>query len=464
MNVWHFSWPVWGATVVLGAALGAASVSVRPAARAAGQSVPTTPTFARDVAPIVYQNCVTCHRTGQVAPFALETYADVSGRARQMAAVTQSRYMPPWKAEPGYGEFHGARRLSARQIATLAAWAKAGAPEGIAADAPPAPRFSSAWQMGPPDLVLTMPRAFVVPAEGPDINQCFVVPIPGSAKPYVSAVEFRPSDPRVVHHAILYLDSSGAARRREAASGEVGFRSFGGPGFLPSGVLGAWVPGTVPEPLPAGIARPLPARSDLVMQLHFHPTGRPETEQSQVGIYFAKQAPKRIVAGILQGAFDINIAPGDTHYVARDSFVVPVSCEAISIQPHAHLLCRDMKVTATLPGGVKKPLIWIKDWDFNWQGAYQFARPVRLPKGTRLDMAYTYDNSADNFRNPSNPPRRVRFGEQTFDEMALSGLEVVTDRPGDQGTLRQAVFTHLLAQFMVARASGSAGGGLRPAR
>ncbi len=428
-----------------------AALAPRPVAQALAP--PAAPTFARDVAPILYQNCVSCHRTGQVAPFSLETYADASPRARQIADVTQSRYMPPWKAAAGYGDFHGTRRLSAAQIATLKGWAAHNAPLGNTADLPPAPRFASDWQIGTPDLIVKMPQAFIVPAEGPDVNRCFVVALPSEVRRYVTAVEFRPSNHRVVHHAILYLDRSGVARKKEAASGGVGYPSFGGPGFLPSGILGAWVPGTVAEPLPDGIARVLPKNSDLVIQTHFHPTGKVETEQSEVAIHFAKAPPKQVVAGIIQATLALDIPAGDAHYAARDSFTVPIDCEAISIQPHAHLLCKDMRVTAVLPDGKRKPMIWIKDWDFNWQGAYQYAKPVHLPKGTRLDMTYIYDNSAANFRNPNTPPRRVTFGEQTVDEMALNGIEVVADNEADLPILRQAVTTHLVAQAMLARAA-----------
>ncbi len=441
------------ATVLLSVALAGAAFTSRPIARAAMPPAVPAPTFSKDVAPILYQNCVSCHRSGQVAPFSLQSYADAAPRARQIADVTQSRFMPPWKATPGFGDFHGARTLSAVQIATLKAWAAHQAPQGSQADLPPAPQFASNWQIGTPDLVVKMPRAFTIRADGPDVYRCFVVPLPPQARQYVTAMEFRPSNHRVVHHAIFYLDHSGAARKKEAASGGVGFESFGGPGFLPSGVLGAWVPGTVPQALPQGVARDMAPGSDLVLQMHFHPTGKVETEQSEVAFQFAKAPPRRILAGILQGTFALNIPPGDAHYVARDSFTVPINCEAISIQPHAHWLCRDMRVTATLPSGRREPMIWIKDWDFNWQGAYQYARPVPLPKGTRLDMTYTYDNSAGNFRNPSTPPRRVRFGEQTTDEMALSGLEVIADNEADLPVLRRAVGAHLLAQVMLARAT-----------
>ncbi len=457
---------LWAAAtaVFAGTLAGGALLSPRPAAQAAtavkGDAATTMPTFSRDVAPILYQNCTTCHRTDQVAPFPLVTYGDARKRAGQIAAVVDSRYMPPWKAEPGYGDFHGARRLPAAQIATLDRWASAGAPEGDPSALPPLPRFPVGWQLGTPDLIVKMPKPFVVPADGPDVQQCFVVPVSVPKDEYVVAYEFRPSDARVVHHALFYTDGSGVARQKQAASEAdghtVGYASFGGPGFLPTSVLGAWVPGTTPLPLPDGIAKLLPQDNDIVIQTHFHPTGKAETEQSSLGIYFAKTPPRKLVSGILTADFAMNIPPGAKSYVARDSFVVPIAVEAISIQPHAHLLCRDMKVTATLPDGTTRPMIWIKDWDWNWQGAYQYAQPVHLPAGTRLDMAYTYDNSADNLHNPNSPPKWVRFGEQTRDEMALCGLEVVADSAADEPTLKQALGFHLISNFFGARQARSA--------
>ncbi len=444
-------------TVALaGLGIGAAFVAPRPSVTAPhSRPTNTTPTYAEDVAPIVYQNCTTCHRSGEIAPFPLASYADVKKRAQQIVAVTDSRYMPPWKAEPGYGDFHGSRRLTDAQIATLKRWADAGAPAGKLASAPPVPHFPSGWQLGKPDLVLKMPKPFTIPADGPDLQECFVVPITIPQDEYVVAYEFRPSDPRVVHHALFYTDGSGVARQKQAKSEAdghtVGYASFGGPGFLPSSVLGAWVPGTTPLPLPDGIAKTLPQNSDLVIQTHFHPTGKVETEQSELGIYLAKTPPKKIVTGILEASFALNIPPGAKDYVARDSFTVPIDVEAISIQPHAHLLCKDMKVTATLPNGTVKPMIWIKDWDWNWQGAYQYAQPVHLPSGTRLDMVYTYDNSADNLHNPNNPPQSVHFGEQTKDEMALCGLEVVADDESQVPTLKQALGWHLISNFFAGR-------------
>jgi mono/diheme cytochrome c family protein len=391
-------------------------------------ALPAAPTYTHDIAPIINDNCVSCHRSGEVAPFTLGTYTDVKKRADQIVDVTHDRYMPPWKPEPGYGNFVGSRRLPDEQLKLIADWEKAGCPEGDPKDLPPAPTFSDGWQNGPPDMIVKMPRAFTLPGDGDggrDVFRAFVIPLNIDTDKYVTAVEFHPDNRRIVHHALFFLDTSGAAAKKAAAShdGQPGFATFGGPGFLPSGGLGGWAPGAMPNPLPDGWGKMLRKGSDLVMQIHFHPSGKEETEQASLGIYFAKTKPERVVAGGAARNFFINIAPGDSNYVVKGSYTVPVDVDLIGITPHAHLLCKDMKGTATLPDGSKKDLIWIKDWDFAWQGQYRYAAPVRLPAGTVVNLVYTYDNSDKNVRNPNTPPKRVHFGENTTDEMAFLFLE-----------------------------------------
>ena len=396
-------------------------------AMAAGAS-PPAPTFTRDIAPIVYTNCVSCHRPGEVAPFPLISYQDLKKHADQIATVTGSRFMPPWKPEPGYGHFVGERRLTDDQIKLIGDWAGNGAPEGDAKELPPLPKFPEGWALGEPDMIVKVPKPFELAADGDhgrDVYRCFVIPLDFPEDKYVTAVEFRPGNRKIVHHALFFLDTSGAARAKEAATtdGQPGYSTFGGPGFVPTGGLGGWAPGATPSPLPQGWARKLRQGSDLVIQEHLHPSGKPETEQSTLGIYFAKEKPARIAAGTALRNFRINISPGDSNYVVTANLKVPFDVDLIGITPHAHLICRDMIANATLPDGQQVPLIWIKDWDFNWQGQYRYAEPLRLPAGTVIDMKYTYDNSAGNERNPNNPPKRVRFGEQTTDEMAILFLQ-----------------------------------------
>jgi len=395
----------------------------------AGVSAAATPTFNKDIAPILYQNCATCHRPGEVAPFPLLTYQDAAKRAKLISTVTQRRYMPPWKAEPGYGSFANERRLTDTQIGLIRSWAEAGAPEGDPGDKPQPPKYAEGWLGGEPDRVFKLPAKFSLAADGPDRFQCFVLPMNLDRDVYVSASEFRPDNRRVVHHALVYLDTTGAAQKLAAADGS--YPCFGGPGFPSATLLGGWAPGAVPGPKDETLSIPVKQSSSLVIQIHYHPSGKPEQDQSSLGLSFASHPPTKGRTAVILFNPRIDIPGGDSHYVVKTAVELPRDVELHGITPHAHYLCKDMKITATLPDGNVTPLIWIKDWDFNWQGGYQYAKPMTLPKGTRIDMEYTYDNSEDNSRNPSHPPIRVRWGEETKDEMAVVFLRIVLPTPED---------------------------------
>lgn len=380
-----------------------------------------TPTFNKDIAPILYQNCAICHRPGEVAPFSLLTYQDAAKRAKLLATVTQKRYMPPWKAEPGYGTFANERRLTDAQIDLIKQWADAGAPEGDAADKPVQPVFPDGWLGGQPDRVVKVSSKYSLAADGPDQFVCFVIPLNLDRNVFVSGLEFRPENRRIVHHALVFLDTEGTARRLAGPDGS--YPCFGGPRFQ-GGLIGGWAPGSVPGKRDDEFSRPVPAGADLVLQIHYHPSGKREEDQSSLGLTFSGPPTRARTAVILFNS-RINIPAGDPHYVVKTSMTMPRDVELWGITPHAHLLGKDMKVNAYMPDGSVVPLIWIKDWDFNWQGGYQYTKPLNLPKGTRVEMEYTYDNSENNPRNPAHPPVRVRWGEQTTDEMAIAFLSVV---------------------------------------
>jgi hypothetical protein len=416
------------------------------AAALAFKVLAAAPTFNTDIAPILHQHCATCHRPGQVAPFPLLDYQDAAKRARLIATVTERRFMPPWKPVSGYGHFLDERRLSDAQIDLIRRWANDGAPEGDPEQKPSPPEFPSGFRAGKPDAIFTVPEAFAVPADGPDIVQCFVVPLSFDAERYVKTVEFLPGNSRVVHHALFFLDASGKARKLDAATPEPGYPCFGSPGFAPSGALGGWAPGATPQPLFDGMALPVRKGADLVIQTHYHPSGKPEMDQSSVALIFAER-PQRGMAYMAVGTRLIDLPPGDARHVVTDWVAVPQDVELVNIAPHAHLLCKEMKVDARLPDGTRKPLIWIKDWDFNWQGEYRYDEPFKLPKGTRIELQYVYDNSAGNPHNPSTPPRRVTFGEQSSDEMALLFLLVATPRLEDTGQFYRALTISRLDQF-----------------
>jgi hypothetical protein len=403
-----------------------------------------TPTFNKDIAPILYENCATCHRPGQVAPFSLLTYQDAAKRAKLIASVTERRYMPPWKAEPG-PHFLNERRLTDEQIALIRDWAAEGAVEGDPTDKPALPSFPEGWEAGEPDKIFTMPSAFSIPADGPDQFRCFVIPMALERDVYVKAFEFRPGNRRVVHHAVLFMDTQGVSRRLAAESGS--YPCFAGPGFVPLGILGGWAPGSGPEVQREGISIPVRKGTALVLQLHYHPDGKPETDQSSMGLKFGGP-PKTNLGLVLVNSRGINIAPGESHNVVKTSVTLPQDVEVLGLTPHAHYLCKDMNVDARLPDGTVQPLIHIKDWDFNWQGQYRYAEPVKLPRGTRVELEYVYDNSAENPRNPASPPVRVRFGEQTTDEMALVFLAVALKPGADARAFQQGLILEYVDKFL----------------
>jgi len=399
-------------------------------------------TFTQDIAPILYRRCAGCHRPGEVAPFSLISYADAAKRAPLIAQVTASRYMPPWKPEPGHGDFEGARSLTATEIASIRRWADAGAPEGDPAATPPIPVFPRSG-IAHPDLVARMTKPFSVPAEGPDIYRCFVIPLNLDVNRYANQIEFRPANPKVVHHALFFLDRSGIARKKESESGG-GYSCFGAPGFLPGAGLGGWTPGSPVIRMPDGFSAVLTRHADLVLQLHFHPTGKPEEEQSSVAFGFTNQPPRRQLMDIPLGSRNIDIPPGEKAYKVTDRFTTPVDVDVVGIIPHAHYICKEMKGLAHLPNGSTKWLIWIRDWDFNWQEQYRYRQPLRLPEGTRIEMEFTYDNSVDNPRNPNHPPRRVQWGPDSSDEMAGLHVQVFASRESDAEELAQSLWGKMM--------------------
>ncbi len=391
-----------------------------------------TPTFNKDVAPILWRQCADCHHPGHVGPFPLLTYKDAAKRATFIRDITANRRMPPWKAEAGFGTHAGARHLSDAELKTLADWADGGAPEGDLKDLPRTPTFPEGWQLGEPDLVLKMPEPYTVPADGPDVYRCFVIPIPIDGDRTVSAVEFRPGNRRVVHHAAFYLDDKGLARRRDREDGQPGYTSIGAPGFPPSGSLGGWGLANLPKYLPEATGMPVKKGSELVMQVHYQPIGKPETDQSTIAIYFTKEPAKRFVTGIWIRKDALEIAPGATRYYSlAQSPPLPTDVTAISVSPHMHNLGREVKVTAVLPAGEILPLVRITDWDFDWQEVYYFEKPLKLPKGTVVKLEAWFDNTPDNPKNPNNPPKLVRLGNNLSDEMSACDLRVIADSTED---------------------------------
>ena len=428
-----------------------ALIALAQIARAATETPADAPvTFNKHIAPLVFKHCADCHHPGEVAPFSLLTYADVKKRAEQIVDVTQDRFMPPWKSIEGHGRFVGERRLKQEEIDLIARWVKEGTVEGDAADLPPTPTFPEGWKLGKPDIIITMPEPHHVRADGPDDFRNFVFDLTIPEGKYIKAAEFHPSNRVVVHHAALMIDTRGEARKKDEADPEPGFQGAALPGPLLPGSLATWTPGRDPSPLPEGYSLPWKAGTGLILQLHLHPSGKPETEQSSIGIYLTDEPPQRSMVDMLLVNTSIDIPPEERAYRARDEFTLPIDMEALGIFPHMHLIGHEIKITAQPPDS-KEPfsLLWINDWDFNWQGFYQYEEPVKLPAGTRIVMETVHDNSADNIHNPNSPPKRMRWGEQTTDEMSVTILQLVPTNEADRGKLaahRRRVLSEIAAE------------------
>lgn len=406
--------------------------------RIAGSQRPLrTVTFYKDVAPIIYEHCAVCHRPGQTAPFSLLEYTDVRKRAQDIAKITQRRIMPPWLPEPGYGVFAGERRLSEAQIDVIQRWVAEGGREGNVADAPRRPQWIEGWQLGKPDLVVSMAQPYELAAAGPDVYRNFVVPVPLTKRRFVRAAEFRPGNPGIVHHAFIKIDRSGESRRLDEQDPDPGFDFMATPAAaqIPEGHFLGWTPGRVASAEREDLAWPLDPGMDLVLQLHLRRSGKPETLQSEIGLFFTDRPPTQTPFKLFLTSRAIDLPAGAKDCVITDSFPLPADVDVLAVLPHAHYLGKEMRAQAVLPNGATNWLLLIKDWNFNWQSDYRYANPVFLPKGTVISMQFTYDNSADNIRNPNQPPKRVTYGPQTTDEMAELWLQVLPRRREDLAAL-----------------------------
>jgi Flp pilus assembly protein TadD/mono/diheme cytochrome c family protein len=402
---------------------------------------PNTPvTYAKHVAPILFATCAGCHRPGQVAPFSVLDYRDVKPFALRIAAATARRVMPPWPPEPGYGEFRNARALDDAQIAIIQQWVRDGAIEGDRRDLPPLPTWSSDWQMGTPDAVVTFSEPYSLAPGGSDVFRNFVLPVDLRSPRYVRGIEFHPGNAKVVHHATVLVDPTRASRRLDSADavpGYEGMLGFAEGVHVPDGHLLGWTPGRAPSLGDPDKAWRLEPRSDLVVQLHMLPQDTPQTVRAEIGLYFSATVPADVPQPLRfrLGSRAIDIPAGARAHKVTDSYVLPVDTEVLSVNPHAHYLARDIKGFATLPDGSRRWLIWIRDWNFNWQDVYEFQTPVPLPRGTTLTMEFTYDNSADNPRNRHSPPERIQYGPRSTDEMGDLWLQLLPRRPEERAVL-----------------------------
>lgn len=368
--------------------------------------------YAKDVAPILHARCITCHRPGEVAPMSLRTFDEVRPWARAIKQKVMAREMPPWFADAAPGVFSNDSRLTPQQIDTITRWVDGGAARGNPADEPKLPALTEGWQLGEPDYIITLPLVNI-PAEGRDYFPTPNLTLDLPEDRWIRAVEIRPSNREVTHHSVIFTAPAGVGG---------GLGAAGATGFFD--VLGVWAVGTPPTVYPDGMGRRLRKGQQLRTNLHYHPNGKPATDQTRVGLYWGKGELKKEVASALPGDLTFRIPPGAKNHEMRAVYVVDQDSVVVSYFPHMHLRGKDMAITATFPDGRRQTLIDVPNYDFNWQLFYYPKERVELPRGTRVDIVAHYDNSADNPNNPD-PGRAVTFGEQSTDEMMFGMFEFV---------------------------------------
>lgn len=362
-------------------------------------------TFSKDVAPILYQNCIHCHRPGEVAPMSLRTFEETRPWAKSIKTMVSTGKMPPWFADPAHGEFANDSRLSEAEIATIVKWVDQGAREGDPADLPELPEMISGWQLGEPDFIVDLPEV-TIPADGEDYFPDLEFEINVPEKRWVRAVEVRPGNPAVNHHVVLFSSGNG----------------MGSSGFFD--VLAVWAVGTPPTVYPEGMGRWVVPGQRINTNMHYHPNGTETTDQTRLGLYFGEGEIQKEISAALAGSMTFSIPAGAKSYPVNSSYIIDQDVRIVSYFPHMHLRGKSMTLTANYPGGEKDILLNVPEYDFNWQLFYYPEEPVYLPRGTRVDIAAVYDNSADNPHNPD-PTRDVGFGLNTTDEMMFGMFEFV---------------------------------------
>ncbi|MEM7371361.1 MAG: T9SS type A sorting domain-containing protein [Bacteroidota bacterium] len=396
-------------------------------------------TFSEHISPIIYEHCTGCHRPGEIGPMSLTSYQEVAAWANMIRYVTEIRYMPPWTADPSYRHFLGENTLTDADIHLIGDWVDGGSVQGDPMQEAPLPAFPTGSLLGQADTIISLEEAWLHAGNNEDDYRCFVIPTQYTEDKDIAAVEFRPGNTNIVHHALFAIDEQQASAAPDAADSTYGYPCFGGFGFMPSGTFVSYTPGQIPILYPDGIGDRLPAGADVVFQIHYAPTAVPSTDSSSLLLFFSPEPVDRYVDGfvaasaidfmLLNGPFVLQPEEVKTFHLVR---IAHMDMSLLTVYPHMHLLGTDIEIYAVTPSGDTIPLINIPEWDFNWQRSYNFDRMVKIPQGSVIHYFGTYDNSSNNPFNPNDPPQLVQWGERTQDEMMLIGMRYVPYQEGDE--------------------------------
>jgi hypothetical protein len=386
-----------------------------------------TPTFNRDVAPILQKNCQGCHRAGEAAPMSLMTYKEARPFAAAIKEAVTLRKMPPWFADPHYGKFSNERSLTQSEIDTLAAWAKNGAPEGDPKDLPSPATFLDGWNISKPDVVLEMPAEFNVPATGTVEYQYVLVPGKFTEDTWVQMAEVRPGNRKVLHHVIAFVRPPGSKWLSGIQPGVPFVPSKDDRGMNDAQLLVGYAPGMPPTVLPDGRAKLIQAGSDIIFQMHYTPYGTATTDKSKIGLAFAKAPVTERVYTLAASTHKFAIPPGAPNYQVESDFEFGTDTKIVQLMPHMHLRGKDFEYKAVYPTGESQVLLKVPHYSFSWQLVYYPEADITVPKGTKLHCTAHYDNSANNPFNPD-PTKEVKYGDQSWDEMMFGFFDVAFDK------------------------------------